>query len=534
MPRHKKGSRGVELKNLGNFLYERQRDFHDFSSRPAMYRRKVDSVALKRAFMLQNYQFVLRHDVQEMKTTPVLPQGQRRLREALLLSDTAPPWDAVTAVVMRVALEECQCPICLETPVAARVGDCGHVFCLPCMLHYFSRLKEERKQRSCPVCHNFLTLGMLRRCVLRPVSPIRPGKCTTFSLLRRYGACCVLLREDGQNMTDGKELVDELALPSFNEPSAVFSRYIFETTKSETAQRDLDCRGIMDRLSDISTQPRPLTKFDDEIRRFSEEALEMVLNENASQSLQTETRNSPPIAPKEPNVDLATVFDLYGESEGQPYYVHPITFKMLREDAKARGRPILDTVEAPVEEIVTFTQDEASRKRYKAFAHVPIHGTVKLCILDLTGLVLQSTLDAFAPTLARMRAARQVREASGAGCGEDTSWQAYLRRYSALGAQSAVDPNRSPDFVPSEFSGVSDILPSLEQLSSSSVTAFSDSCGFSGDSSLKTRQRETKRHAMPIASCWSMGDSRRLFVSPSVQSVVPTWGGHVLNLHKSS
>ncbi|KEG08060.1 hypothetical protein DQ04_08111020 [Trypanosoma grayi] len=187
---------------------------------------------------------------------------------------------------------------------------------------------------------------------------------------------------------------------------------------------------------------------------------------------------------------------------------------MLREDAKTRQMPIAVVVEAPVEEIVTFTQDEASRRQFKAFAHVPLHGTIKLCVLDLTDVVLPSTLELFAPSLSRLRDARRNRETNDISSGgEDTSWQAYLRRYRAVSSAVGADAELSPEFVPSDFSSVHERLPSLE-LPSSGVTASSEPGGLSGDSSLDTRQRATKKQENPIPSCWSAENSRKLFSTP--------------------
>lgn len=43
-----------------------------------------------------------------------------------------------------------ECPICLGTPVAGRVGHCGHVYCWACILHYSST--HDKQPPPCPVC----------------------------------------------------------------------------------------------------------------------------------------------------------------------------------------------------------------------------------------------------------------------------------------------------------------------------------------------------------------------------------------------
>jgi len=42
------------------------------------------------------------------------------------------------------------CPICLYTPIAAKITRCGHIYCWPCILHYLSL--SEKTWAKCPIC----------------------------------------------------------------------------------------------------------------------------------------------------------------------------------------------------------------------------------------------------------------------------------------------------------------------------------------------------------------------------------------------
>ncbi|BEJ16993.1 hypothetical protein CspHIS471_0603940 [Cutaneotrichosporon sp. HIS471] len=53
------------------------------------------------------------------------------------------------------------CPICLSKPVAGRMTKCGHIFCLPCILHFIA-LSEVPKAASCPICGDTIHEGMLK------------------------------------------------------------------------------------------------------------------------------------------------------------------------------------------------------------------------------------------------------------------------------------------------------------------------------------------------------------------------------------
>jgi len=53
------------------------------------------------------------------------------------------------------------CPICLDTPCAARITKCGHIYCWPCILHYLEL--DHRSWRKCPICHEAIHKSDLKR-----------------------------------------------------------------------------------------------------------------------------------------------------------------------------------------------------------------------------------------------------------------------------------------------------------------------------------------------------------------------------------
>ncbi|KAH7914740.1 hypothetical protein BJ138DRAFT_999454 [Hygrophoropsis aurantiaca] len=53
------------------------------------------------------------------------------------------------------------CPICLSPPTAPRMTKCGHVFCLPCILHYLS-LSNNLKWARCPICFDSINERQLK------------------------------------------------------------------------------------------------------------------------------------------------------------------------------------------------------------------------------------------------------------------------------------------------------------------------------------------------------------------------------------
>lgn len=76
-----------------------------------------------------------------------------------------------------------KCPICMEEPVLPRISECGHSFCLACVVRHL------QDKHSCPIC----SVGPLLFGDLRPVSfdivqrPLVGGE-WIFVLVRRTGA----------------------------------------------------------------------------------------------------------------------------------------------------------------------------------------------------------------------------------------------------------------------------------------------------------------------------------------------------------
>ncbi|KAF9994207.1 hypothetical protein BGZ65_010198, partial [Modicella reniformis] len=64
-------------------------------------------------------------------------------------ADVRVEWDDIEQVLISVPQS---CPICLQPPVAARITKCGHVYCLPCILHYLALSESNKTWRKCPIC----------------------------------------------------------------------------------------------------------------------------------------------------------------------------------------------------------------------------------------------------------------------------------------------------------------------------------------------------------------------------------------------
>lgn len=53
------------------------------------------------------------------------------------------------------------CPICLYSPIAAKITRCGHIYCWPCILHYLAL--TDRTWQKCPICFEAVHKNELKR-----------------------------------------------------------------------------------------------------------------------------------------------------------------------------------------------------------------------------------------------------------------------------------------------------------------------------------------------------------------------------------
>ncbi|KAJ1667807.1 hypothetical protein EV178_001004 [Coemansia sp. RSA 1646] len=111
-----------------------------------MYSSERQAQINRTMFINANFRFALKPQFwQNFKPITVRPDMQLR-------------WEWIERVIMPVTGEPINCPICLSPPIAARVTECGHVFCFPCILRFLSYDSDEEKHnKKCPVCWSAIT-----------------------------------------------------------------------------------------------------------------------------------------------------------------------------------------------------------------------------------------------------------------------------------------------------------------------------------------------------------------------------------------
>mmetsp|Transcript_58059 Transcript_58059/g.155127 ORF Transcript_58059/g.155127 Transcript_58059/m.155127 type:complete len:657 (-) Transcript_58059:73-2043(-) len=109
------------------------------------------------------------------------------IQSALFDPDAQVPWPDVRRIELQTE-EFYTCPICLDTELCVpKITQCGHVFCLPCIMRYFSLADCGDRgpvTRRCPLCGESCAESDLRSVRLQLVDPVSDGSKVNFVL------CC--------------------------------------------------------------------------------------------------------------------------------------------------------------------------------------------------------------------------------------------------------------------------------------------------------------------------------------------------------
>eukprot|EP00933_Yihiella_yeosuensis_P006826 TRINITY_DN111637_c0_g1_i1.p1 TRINITY_DN111637_c0_g1~~TRINITY_DN111637_c0_g1_i1.p1 ORF type:complete len:741 (+),score=200.80 TRINITY_DN111637_c0_g1_i1:229-2451(+) len=107
--------------------------------------------------------------------------------DAAFDGDTMLNWETVRRVDL-ICEQQPKCPICLELELAVpKITRCGHLFCLPCIMRYFSTLKgyNGKVYQQCPVCKEQVCPDDLISARLEMAKTLREGSSMTFVLAQK-------------------------------------------------------------------------------------------------------------------------------------------------------------------------------------------------------------------------------------------------------------------------------------------------------------------------------------------------------------
>ncbi|KAI9550684.1 hypothetical protein GHT06_006508 [Daphnia sinensis] len=96
--------------------------------------------------------------------------------------DLLVPWETIEQIRIW-GSEVGSCPICLHTPVAAKMTRCGHIYCWPCILHFLAL--SDKPSRPCPICDVSVRIQDLKSVVALEQRNLKVGDVLEMRLMKR-------------------------------------------------------------------------------------------------------------------------------------------------------------------------------------------------------------------------------------------------------------------------------------------------------------------------------------------------------------
>jgi hypothetical protein len=315
-------------------------------------------------------------------------------------------WDSVRFVDIMVDSPP-TCAICLDHVSVPHTLECGHIFCLPCILLHLT------SACNCCVCSVYARPGHLRSVRVQFTSSVESGSSRTFQIVRMDGGIALPLGDQSS------------APPTQSTPGWWFSRIV----RVQDVEVQRLHRSELLRLADHS-----IASFgpEDDFHAFGvSQAIEFMTSRISS--LDEPSVASPSNRAADPNevlvsIDISSLQSLprgqyrsgqvyiYQLVDGQHVYLEPVWMRvlLLHYAGEADGFDKIDrltpSLSLPIVFKTSFTMDAENRRRYRALAHLPFGTPVTLCDVDLRGIVSVEALEELSgPVSRRLQAIKKAK-----------------------------------------------------------------------------------------------------------------------------
>lgn len=341
-------------------------------------------------YMNSNYRFLVRHPSQ-----PTTASSPTHSQLSVSSGERSIEWDQVECVIIPTT-EEARCPICLDTPTAPRVTQCGHFFCWTCLLRYLLVTVpdvpsgQSKNWRCCPVCADQFHQKKIKPVHFYEAVHAQVGVKCEFVLLRR---------RPSDDLLSAECLSRDLAMvrPSpFSKVTELSDGDILETILIPERS------AIISRMKEIDASDLAA----DGERHFLEQALSLL-----NDQMQLFASSSPqPTAQKPTDHSKKQEYVYFHQSaDGQYMFLDSLSIKILKTMYGSYER-FPTRLSVTVNEVEDMGMGKETAKRFKHLSgYVPHGAAFTLCEVDLAGVVSDSVLAQFGKEISIRQQARDQR-----------------------------------------------------------------------------------------------------------------------------
>ncbi|KAL7135958.1 hypothetical protein ABFS83_11G133600 [Erythranthe nasuta] len=334
-----------------------------------------------------------------------------------------------------------QCPICLDDPLCPQITSCGHIFCFPCILQYFSMDEDHLKDecwKKCPLCFTMISSKDLYTVRIENVKQYHVGDEIEFVLLtRQKGSFSSSLKNSGSvdieedilrsfskfTLTSDVELSVREAMSDLDSWIARADSGLVDDIEKLpyvcAAMKHLEqrkkywnkfriSRGDKASASFNGTPPSAIAEANysangfvqgaisrnksDKSGSFVKSSISKVAGElctpqvaGFSESLQDHDRSpnsSQTLSNGIKERKDGDAYNFYQAVDGQHIILHPLSMRcLLHHYGSYEGLP--NRITGKILQLETVTQSEAIRRRYRFLSHFSLTTTFQLCEMNL-------------------------------------------------------------------------------------------------------------------------------------------------------
>lgn len=359
---------------------------------PEYYNRKKvpakPKLSIKERFVQANCQFVI-------------PQS-KDCSEHLKNPDIPIAWDSVEEVIFACNSEDFCCPICLYSPLAAKITRCGHIFCWSCILHYLSL--SDKESRSCPICFD-----VIQKCDLKSVCVIKKvdyttNCCLTFRLMKikKGSAIALPVNHDTKYEYLPVNLNSDESLDMFSKIFVASYQQIRDIIERENNE-------LLTLLLEYQNENMPEVCFiESALQELELRKIEIGKKESFYKKVEVDYFNVSKNSKSAKSADDYTYF--YQSSDGQHIYLHSFNNRMLKHEfEELKNAP--EIISGKIVEMHHQSVTEDVRKRIPFVRHLPISCEFKVVEVDFDETVLsKETLQVFKQEIINRHKQRKRKE----------------------------------------------------------------------------------------------------------------------------
>lgn len=410
---NKQGSKKVSLNHLLNF-HLAPLETRDVGTRRAAFNRNKHPKYNKELFLQANCQFIARSD------------GNYSVHEKN--PDILVEWPFIEEIRLP-SYEVPSCPICLYSPIAAKITRCGHIYCWPCILHYLAL--TDRTWQKCPICFEAVHKTELKSVSLQIRKSFNVGDEISMCLMKRVKGSlfstpvvcespkklCSVNTDDDVARFQKLLLADKKDIYSIieRERSELKEVYLKEKDTPEACFIESALKLLEERETNINSKPE-ITPGEDKLSPDSEAcnntyqrshhesisstdsheeifAFDLADQNGDSQMSECTTKclQTSATCDMSPDSEKKGISYFYQAEDGQHIYLHNINVRMLIKEYGSLENSF-PVIKANIVAIESVSMTENLRKRLRYLQHLPLTCEFQVVELDFSQILDKSTL----------------------------------------------------------------------------------------------------------------------------------------------